>query len=355
MMIQEKTIRCEKLISIIVPVYNAELYLSQCLDSLIGQTYKNLEIICVNDGSSDRSVEILQKYIMTDSRIKVISQNNMGLSSARNAGLMNARGDYIMFVDSDDWLDIDTCEKALQEDADVIFWSYYREYGSKSLKTQYYGSEKIEWNSDTIVRLHRRMVGLTDKELRYPSQTDSLITAWGKLFKRNVLEDQFFVDTEYIGTEDALFNISVFFQVKSAIYLPNIYYHYRKDNLKSLTSGHYKKELVKKWRELYRRINILLVEHNYDDSFYCALENRRALGFMQLGLCISLDKSMKYCEKISELRSILLSPDYQMSIKKLSIINMPFYWKIFFIAVKRRMYVIILSILKVMNFLRRRI
>lgn len=342
-------------ISIIVPVYNVENFLSKCLDSLINQTYKCLEIICVNDGSSDHSMEILEEYSNKDNRIKVISQNNMGLSDARNVGLFNSTGDYIMFVDSDDWIDLNTCEKALEENVDVVFWPYCREYRKKSLKTQYCGSKRVEWNSKTIVNLHRRMVGLTNEELRYPSQTDSLITAWGKLFKRCVLKDQFFVDTKYIGTEDALFNISVFFQVKSAVYIPDIYYHYRKDNSMSLTSCHYKKELVEKWRELYRRITVLLDKHNCDNNFYCALENRRALGVLQLGLGISSDKSMKYREKISELKNILFSPDYQIAIKKLSIKNMPFYWKIFFISVKNRWCLVMSIILKIMNYIRKRV
>ena len=92
------------MISIIVPVYNVEAYLPQCLDSLINQTYQDLEIICVNDGSTDGSLEILQKYQSKDKRIKVVSQKNQGLSGARNTGISQATGEWIMFVDSDDYL-----------------------------------------------------------------------------------------------------------------------------------------------------------------------------------------------------------------------------------------------------------
>lgn len=345
----------DSLISIIVPIYNVEKYLPQCLDSIIGQTYSNIEIICVNDGSPDNSIDILIDYAHRDSRIKIVSQKNKGLSSARNTGLHYASGDYIMFVDSDDWIDLDTCEKALQEDVDVVFWPYYREYGKKSLKTQPYGDERLEWDETTVFQLHRRMVGLYGSDLHNPAQIDSVITAWGKLFRREVVDQKEFVDTKYIGTEDALFNISVFFQVKSAVYRPDIYNHYRKDNQLSLTSGKYKKELVLKWRELYRRISILLDENYVDSSFYSALENRRAIGVLQLGLGISSDASMKISEKIEELRKILSASDYRAAMKALPVEKMPIYWKLFFLAAKGRMYFSMLALLKIMNGLRSKV
>ena len=95
----------QKLISIVVPVYNVEEYLSRCLDSIINQTYKNIEIICVNDGSTDNSLKILTTYSELDYRIKIISQENQGLSEARNIGIKNSSGEYIGFIDSDDSID----------------------------------------------------------------------------------------------------------------------------------------------------------------------------------------------------------------------------------------------------------
>lgn len=96
--------------SIIVPVYNVEKYLSKCLDSLVNQTYTNIEIICINDGSSDNSLNILEEYATKDNRIKVITQHNQGVSVARNVGIENATGKYILFVDADDWVERNTCE-----------------------------------------------------------------------------------------------------------------------------------------------------------------------------------------------------------------------------------------------------
>ena len=97
-------------ISVIIPVYNVEKYLSRCLDSIVNQTFRDMEIICVNDGCTDNSAEILDQYAKTDKRIKIITQTNGGLSVARNTGLKYACGQYVGFIDSDDWIDIDYYE-----------------------------------------------------------------------------------------------------------------------------------------------------------------------------------------------------------------------------------------------------
>ena len=102
------------LFSIIIPVYNVENYLRDCLDSVLGQSFSDWEAVCVNDGSTDHSVSILEEYASRDNRITVISQPNGGLSAARNTGLNAAKGDYVIFLDSDDWLEADAL-KTLSE------------------------------------------------------------------------------------------------------------------------------------------------------------------------------------------------------------------------------------------------
>lgn len=105
----------EQTISIIVPVYNAEKTLERCVRSLLGQTYENLEILLVNDGSRDDSLSLCREYAASDSRIRVIDKPNGGVSSARNAGLDAARGDFVLFCDSDDWVEPDLCESMLEQ------------------------------------------------------------------------------------------------------------------------------------------------------------------------------------------------------------------------------------------------
>ena len=120
-------------ISVIVPVYNVENYLSQCLKSIINQTYKNLEIICVNDGSTDKSLMILKEYEKKDKRIKVINQNNKGLAATKNVGMKIATGDYITFVDSDDYIDLNVYEKCIESiikynKPDIVVYQIHFEY-----------------------------------------------------------------------------------------------------------------------------------------------------------------------------------------------------------------------------------
>lgn len=110
--IKMRRIIMEKIkISVIVPVFNAEKYLKMCLNSLVSQTLKNIEIICIDDGSTDNSLAILDKFKSKDNRIKIIKQKNYGVSMARNNGISEAQGEYIGFVDADDWVDKDFFEK----------------------------------------------------------------------------------------------------------------------------------------------------------------------------------------------------------------------------------------------------
>ena len=123
-------------ISLIIPVYNVAKYLGRCLDSIVNQTYRNIEIICVNDGSTDDSLDILNSYALKDERVKIINRENNGVSSSRNVALDVAKGEWIMFVDSDDWIDLNVCEAAmkiaLEDSADVVMWAYVREFKNKS-------------------------------------------------------------------------------------------------------------------------------------------------------------------------------------------------------------------------------
>lgn len=173
-----------ELISVIIPVYNVEKYLGRCLDSIIGQTYVKLEIILVDDGSTDSSGQICEKYRDKDSRIQVIHQKNKGLAGARNTGIDIARGKYIFFIDSDDFVDITTLERLLslinKTDADMAVGQYSLYFESKeAAQTQYMGSYKIYSASEALSRLN---------DWRN-EETTSLITAWGTLYKRKLFED----------------------------------------------------------------------------------------------------------------------------------------------------------------------
>lgn len=347
----------DSLISIIVPVYNTENYLEKCLYSLVNQTYKNIEIIIIDDGSPDNSMNIIQKFVLADNRVKVISQKNQGLSGARNTGMNNANGDYIMFIDSDDWIETDTCEKAINAsekyNADVVFWSYIKEFSNSQKDNYLFDKTEIIWSEKNINQLSRRMVGLVGDELANPQSIDNLVTAWGKLYKKSVIGDVRFTDTKIIGTEDALFNIEVFLGINSAVYIPDLLSHYRKDNESSLTHN-YKKKLVSRWREMYSRIKFLLDRNDMSREYYDALKNRICFGLIGLGINLAEDKKMSFKEKKKEIYNILSMKHYQIALKDLDFSYLPIQWKVFFKLAKNNNALLLLWLLEIMDYLRKK-
>lgn len=182
----------QPLVSVIIPVYNVERYLAQCLDSVINQTYPNLEIICVNDGSRDGSPDILRRYADEDAWIQVIDKANGGVSQARNDALDCARGEYIMFVDSDDWVEPDACENAVnamrEYDADIVMWSYVSETENRSSRKVIFPETTVFEKEEVRAKLHRRFVGAMGEELSHPELVDSLCPVWGKLYRRSLIQ-----------------------------------------------------------------------------------------------------------------------------------------------------------------------
>ncbi len=320
-------------ISIILPCYNVADYLPKCLDTIINQTYTNIEIICVDDGSPDNSIDILNEYKNKDNRIIVVSQKNQGLSGARNTGASYVTGEYIMYVDSDDWIDLETCEKAVNaavnNDADLVIWNYIREYHNNPLPRFILGNDKLIFDGEECrEKIHRRIVGLYNEELSSPETADSLVTAWGKLYKSDLILNNNikFVDTKLIGTEDALFNIYALNNIKRAVYIPDCLYHYRKDNDISLTSV-YKSKLFSQWQYLYSLIEEFIEEQKLDDTYKTALNNRICLGIIGLGLNIM---NSEKTNKIKEIKSIISSDRYRKAYKQLRLEYFPVHWRLFF-------------------------
>ena len=169
----------EKLVTVIVPIYKVEQYINRCVDSIISQTYKNLEIILVDDGSPDSCGKICDDYAKSDSRIKVIHKENGGLSDARNAGIAVANGDYLMFVDSDDWVDEDFCESAVstleKNNSDIVVFGYNRVDESDNLLDS--------WN---LQGRHKYSKQEALKKL-FRSEIDNY--AWNKIYKRSLFHE----------------------------------------------------------------------------------------------------------------------------------------------------------------------
>lgn len=344
------------MISIILPVYNVAPYLRQCLDSVCGQTYRDIEIIAVNDGSTDQSLEILKEYAAKDDRIILIDQKNAGLSAARNVGLERASGSYILFLDSDDWIDLNTCELAyetIRRDASqVVIWNYYREYVNASRKTLLLDQMPETLCGSAAKRFHRRMVGPVGDELKKPELLDSLTTAWGKLYEKDFIADARFVDTKMISSEDVLFNIEVFSRADRISYLPDILSHYRKSNQTSLTTG-YSEQILIRWMELTRRIRACLDAHGATDDYYQALTHRICCSLIGLGFRLMFDRPLTRKERMKELRRLLETDYYHDNLVRMDRSPLSAHWKLFFWAARNDHPHLLALLYYAMNILRR--
>lgn len=326
----------QPLISIIVPVYNVAPYLAQCLDSLVNQSLPEIEIILVDDGSTDNSAEICADYASIDSRIKVISKQNGGLSSARNAGHEYVTAENLMYLDSDDWINLKTCEvalKALEENqADLVFWPRIKEYPNYSEPVASIFHQKTIFEGENIKFLHRRIAGLIESETTIPTQTDAISSAWGKLYKFEIIKQNKveFIDTKLIGSEDTLFNFDTFYYLKKAVFINEYLSHYRKDNPNSITKNH-KSTLMPRYLNLFNFMEDIVINRNLDANFTKALKNRVAFSTINVVLSItSSNNLLSASKKIQSIKETLTNPKYSEAYRQLEMDYLPLHWKVFF-------------------------
>lgn len=242
------------LISVIVPIYNVETYLNNCIESIVNQKYNNLEIILVDDGSTDNSFSLCNIWALRDSRIKVLHKKNGGLSDARNAGLQIAKGDFIAFVDSDDWIEDGFLQKLysaiLQSDADIAECSVrFVDEDGKTIK------ERSVKNGSKILQKVEALQALILENGVYQ-------TVWNKLYRRAVIDDIFFE----VGkcNEDEFWTYKVIDNAESIILVDCPLYNYRQRQSSIMGKGYTIKRLdglfarfqridyLKKYESLYK-------------------------------------------------------------------------------------------------------
>ena len=206
-------------ISIIVPVYNSEKYIGRCLDSILWQTYAELEVIIVDDGSCDRSGEICDEYARKDDRVKVWHTENAGVSVARNYALKKVTGDYVMFVDSDDWIDSTMCEEmllvALQKDSDMLI--------TNAKNWQVINNELIADSSNESSESKVQQIDLETKFSFLEQYAFGVV--WGILYKKSIIDGIFF-DTDLIVGEDTYYFAKCIKRSKRVFYSNSLYYNY---------------------------------------------------------------------------------------------------------------------------------
>lgn len=240
-------------VSIIIPVYNAAPFLRKCIESIQLQKVVDIEVILVNDGSKDNSLEICKEFAAADSRVKVIDKPNGGVSDARNYGINNASGEYLMFVDADDWLSADALEllTPYMDKYDIIRGSAYAVYPSKTRR----------------YKLGR----FTDKEkiIKAIISRNTIVACWGALFHRELFtKNNITFDSNLNVGEDWVVTAKTARFCKSIKLLPEVYcYHYNKENFGSCTQTMSSEKIMKQFEALDMIRKIFPTGHESEFSF----------------------------------------------------------------------------------------
>lgn len=299
-----------KKVSIIVPVYNNEKYVEKCITSILSQTYPNIEIIVINDGSTDFSEAILNQY---QGKITLINQENHGVSYSRNIGLKKATGDYVMFVDGDDWIDTNMVESLYQASnhgtIDVVRCGYVREYPTKEepfIITKQI--KKIMGNKESIYQ------GFI-KDYRFAA-------SYCQLIRKNCI-NALFNETIQVG-EDYLFNLDLYTNASTFVLLPDTYYHYLY-NPNSATTVVNKAKIEKRCQDVftvYGSLYSYLEKWNINDKKNRKKVSYRVLKELNMKLIACFQTNIITKKEQKELLSIYLRhPLLIVAKQKLSILN----------------------------------
>lgn len=245
------------IVSIIVPVYNVEKYLKRCVDSILAQTMKNIEIILVDDGSPDKCPKICDEYAVKDARVQVVHKENGGLGFARNSGLDIARGEYIAFVDSDDYVTDNMCEKlyeaAKKHDADIVYGGVWKKDNSSDL-CQSISDIKGEMVWSGKEQITSFLLNLVGTECTYKKDTIMEVSVWKALFKKTIFDEKNirFVSERQFISEDLIFDIDFIPNTNCIVAIPDCiyYYCYNPDSLSKV----FRKDRFVKGKELYKEI-----------------------------------------------------------------------------------------------------
>ena len=245
-------------ISVIVAVYNIEKYIAKCIESIMNQSYQELEIILVDDGSTDESGRICDAYARKDDRIKVIHRENGGLSAARNTGIENATGSYIGFVDGDDWIDEPMYEKM----ADMV-----KQYAADLVVCRYrciYNKYQKDGSTGKITVFEKPLEMLTQC-LREEEEFQIQHAAWNKIYKRELLGTKRFPEGKWY--EDVVFSAQILSETKVGVYIDSAFYNYVCEREGSIMNAGMTEKFFTDWIPAY------IEKENYLES----LDNREPL------------------------------------------------------------------------------
>ncbi|MBQ8750501.1 MAG: glycosyltransferase [Alphaproteobacteria bacterium] len=274
-------------VSVLMPVYNVEKYLNRCLDSLYNQTFKDFEIIAINDGSTDNSPKILEEYTKKDNRIKIITQENQGLSMARNNGLKLAKGEYIYFLDSDD---------AIHPQCLEIAYTYAKENNADLVCFDYEHSDGINYNYN-LIDINKISNEVCFDPLFRGVKKDH-INVWSKFYRREFIKDLNFIPN--IAFEDFPFVYSVYMKKPKTVYIDAKLYFYT-TNMCSISRKQGNPQQIK---DYHKGINSIY-------EIYKAPELKNELSFLRRDLFPNLLKQqLGRCNRADEINKPLMFAEF---------------------------------------------
>lgn len=259
------------MVSIIIPIYNQERYLRKCVNSCLNQTYRDIEIILVNDASTDRSLEICEAYLKQDSRIRLVNKKmNEGLEKARRSGLHEAKGDYVFFVDSDDWLCNKDCIQklmtaSLKTDSDYVEIGMKRSFDSFGLVSRK--------SKPAIIGILTQPKLFEEYYLSFFGKNLLSVNTWGKLYKRDILNPAV-LPLGITMAEDEALNLRIFPHLKRICILSDIGYAYRWGGMTTKYNPHFYPDMLK----FYKFRRNFLIEHPHPAALdYLKIELKNVL------------------------------------------------------------------------------
>ena len=283
----------DKLVSVVIPVYNVEKYLDRCIESIVNQTYRNLEIILVDDGSPDNCPEMCDNWAEKDNRIKVIHKKNAGLGMARNSGIEAATGTYILFIDSDDYIDLSTVEKCVCESEhdknDIVVFGMCDAFADGTVAEHPIKTGACKFTGKQII----------DEILPqlFTNETGADISVCNKMYRLELIKNngvRFYSEREFLS-EDAVFNLEIFKYTESVSFVPEIFYYYYK-NEKSLTHT-YKEDLQELNNNFLGKCLQLCDKYNYNNHIKNSICSRyhsySVAGMKQISSCDLSNKQKK--------------------------------------------------------------
>lgn len=329
----------ESLVSIIVPIYNKEYYLDKCLNSLKKQIYKNIEVLMIDDGSIDSSREICKKYKDIDKRFKYIYQKNSGVSIARNLGMQSSKGEWIMFVDPDDYVDVslvNTLFSKVEKDIDIISCCCMADCNGKLILNEFYESDYIFNRKDDVIELNMLLMDEQYKS-KYTRFT-AIGVPWGKLYRKDMLDKNHIrFDNDLKRMQDNIFNMYAFDKSRKIRYINKPLYIYSCDNIMIINQKYdpevinyydkivkirksflIEKELMKIdsikeafYKETYKLLTIMIRKYFLHDNNKDALIDKvkkikKFIGKDEYDTALNYSNLKKYCSKSEKIKIILL-------------------------------------------------